>query len=139
MAGEVMRVDLIETDAGPARLEELTRSLRRELLELPAVETVDRVSEGAAPEGAKAADVAALGALVVGAQPSLNLITQLVQVVRGWFNRGAGERALKVAVAGQTLELTRATAEQQDAAVRMFLDAVERANQAEGQRGPQAG
>ena len=54
----------VDDDISPLEMEELTAAMRRELLLLD-VQSVDRVSGGPAPDGAKGIELAALGALIV--------------------------------------------------------------------------
>ncbi|MGH2883640.1 MAG: hypothetical protein ACRDPA_13240, partial [Solirubrobacteraceae bacterium] len=60
-------VDLVvDRDEDAAELDEATRQLQRELLELD-VDDVHRVQEGAPPPGTRAVDATVLGSLAVSA------------------------------------------------------------------------
>jgi hypothetical protein len=106
-------------DVDDARLEELTASLRRELSELD-VDAVERVEEGAAPEGAKVGDVLALGALVVKVARSAASMAGVVRALQDWAARGG--RTVKLDVGGDTIEVTGASRGQQDRLIEAWIE-----------------
>lgn len=71
-------------DASPSELDELTRELRMEIEGLN-VESVDEISKGPIPEGAKAADWASIGQMVVTLAPTV--IPPFFDLLKGWVDR----------------------------------------------------
>jgi hypothetical protein len=67
-----------------AELDELTRQLRTEVEELN-VDSVERVSAGAAPQGTKALDMAAIGQMAVTLAPVV--IPPLFDLLKSWVAR----------------------------------------------------
>ena len=122
MALQVL-VEMSEAQADDERLDELTQSLRQEILQLD-VDSVSGVSEGAAPPGSKGLELAALGTLIVVMKGSVELAEQVVTTIRAWLHRSPSTeegRSLKITVNGQTLELSSATEGQQQQLVEQFL------------------
>ena len=116
-----LRLELIDPGVDDEELEELAASLRLELLELD-VESVSPVVLGSAPEGSKGLELAALGALLVRVHDSLPVVRTVVTTVRDWLVRaGSAGRSLTITVEGRTLELSAATAEQQQLLVEEFV------------------
>ena len=115
-----VRVEIASAgDVAPARLEELTASLRRELSELD-VESVELAPGAAPPAGAKVGEVLAVGALVVKVAQSAASVLPLVRALQEWASRGG--RTVKLDVGGDTIELTGATREQQDRLIAAWLE-----------------
>jgi hypothetical protein len=77
-------VELSVEGGDPAELDELTRQLRAEVNEME-VESVEQVSLGQAPDGTKAADMAALGQLAVTLAPTL--VPPLFELLKSWVER----------------------------------------------------
>ena len=100
-------------------VEQMTLSLRREILEIDEVSSVGAVSNGPAPGGTRGLDVAALGALAVSVQPTLEVLRKVFGVLRSRL--GQSGSTMRVTVNGHSIELT-ATKAQQDALVRTFID-----------------
>jgi hypothetical protein len=116
-----LRIELFEPDADPETVDELTRNLRNELLDLD-VDSITQPAVGPAPEGSKGLELMAIGALLVQVKNSIPVVTSVVSAVRSWLQRGSSPtRSLKVTVDGRTLELTAATAEQQQQIVEEFV------------------
>jgi hypothetical protein len=84
-------------------IDEATLQLRRELLDLD-VAAVDVPRVGEPPPGARAADLAALGALLVTIGQS-QLLTAVVAAVQSWLSRSR-QRSIKLQLGGDVLELT---------------------------------
>jgi hypothetical protein len=90
-------------DADSGELDLLTRQLRIELLELQ-VESVDLVTSGKAPGGAKSAEAATLGALAVVVLPAV--LPRLVEFLQGWTLRAEGRTVkIKTQVADRSIEV----------------------------------
>jgi hypothetical protein len=120
-----MVVDLFDEDLGPAEVERLTLTLRRELLDLDEVEQVAPGVSGPAPPGSRAIGLAAIGSLLVTIKPTAEVISKVVGVLRDWMasrkvSDSAKQSTMRITVNGQTLELT-PTAEQQATLVAEFL------------------
>lgn len=116
-----LRIELFEPGADADDVDRLTRDLRAELLELD-VDSVSPATAGPAPEGSKGLEIAAIGALLVQVRATLPLVNAVMSTVRAWLSRGTSPgRTLKVTVDGRTLELTAATAEQQQQIVEEFV------------------
>jgi hypothetical protein len=122
---EDILVELFEDDADPEQVDAATLAVRRELLELD-VEDVVPAKAGAAPEGARGLDVAALGALLVQAGGAAQAVASVVTVLRGWLKRSPSQahRSVRITVGGQSIELTEATQAQQQQLVDRFLASV---------------
>lgn len=80
------------SDATPPEHDQLARSLAAELKELD-LESVGIRSAGPAPVGAKAADVAMIGALAIAVLPAV--APQLIGFLQSWTMRSAN-RTLKI-------------------------------------------
>ncbi len=117
---EQLVVRIEEDGADDDRLDSLATTLRAELLELD-VDDVRRPSGGAAPEGSRALELAAIGALLVTLKGSTEVISSVVSAIRGWLSRGSSARSVEVTIGDRTLKLTAATPEQQDRVVEEFL------------------
>ena len=116
-----LKIEIFEPDADRETVDELSRNLRNELLDLD-VDSVTQPVAGAAPEGSKGLELVAIGALLVQVKNSLPVVTAVVSAVRSWLQRGSSPgRSLKVTVDGRTLELTAATVEQQQQIVEEFV------------------
>ena len=94
----------IDDDISSLEYEELTEAVRRELLQLD-VESVDRITAGPVPEGARGLDLSALGALIVSVGQSAPVLGQVVEVIRAWAARSP-KRSAKLTIGGDTLELS---------------------------------
>jgi hypothetical protein len=117
-------VELFDEDVDPEQLDELTQSLRRELLELD-VDAVDQATAGPAPTGTRGLELAVIGALLVKAQTSSELLGKVVGVVRGWLRSARRDaRTLRLTLNGQSIELTHATDAQQQQLVDQFIRSV---------------
>ena len=118
-------VELFDADADPERLDQLTQALRRELLELD-VDGVDQATAGPAPEGTRGLELAAIGALLVKAATTSDMLVKVIGVVRGWLRSGPprNQRTLRLTISGQSIELTHATDAQQQQLVDQFIRAV---------------
>ncbi|MDQ1750571.1 MAG: hypothetical protein QOE71_1627 [Pseudonocardiales bacterium] len=97
-------------DADAEEVAELTRGLREQLVQLD-VDDVELVRSGPAPAGAKGLDVMAVGSLIVSLASSGGLAS-LVASILSWVG-GSAQRSIKLSVAGDTLEMTGITSEQQ--------------------------
>jgi hypothetical protein len=110
-----------ESDADPERLEELSLQLREELLATDA-EDVARLTTGTAPPGARAMDVAAVGALVVTVASTVGSVASVVEIVRRWLTRsGAGGRTVEMTLGEHHLRLAGGTREEQARLIEAFL------------------
>jgi hypothetical protein len=111
---------LDEPGADDERLDELTRRLRNELRELENLDD-ERTRTSGSPDGARGMDAATLGSLLVTlAQPQA--LQALVSTLRAWLGRTPDPaRRVRVELDGDVLELSAATADQQDQLVSAFL------------------
>ncbi len=107
-----------DPDTDPEREERLVRRLRSEINELD-IESIVPVTAGELPKGAKGVDPVTLGALLVAFSASGGVFTTLIGTVQNWLDRQTGRHRIAVTIDGDTIELERATAEQQ----RELLDA----------------
>lgn len=120
MDGEV-RVYLSEDGADAERLALLTGYLRQELLQLE-VQDVTAPRVGEPPPGARALDVAAVGALLVSLSSSVEGLRAVVAAVRRWLAGGERvRRTVRLEIGGDTLELSEATAADQDRLIDVFI------------------
>jgi hypothetical protein len=114
----------IEIDAGAdsdeEELAELTRRLRDELVQLDVLSVDLARSSGEIPEGAKAIEAAALGALVVNLASSSGVLAAIGTGIRRWLQR---QRAgtVKLTIDGDTIELDRAPSAEQERLVELWI------------------
>jgi len=118
-------VRIAEDSADAERLAELTDGLRSELLELD-VDDVRRMPGAAPPPGSRGVDPAAVGALLVTLNGSVQLVAHLVTVARSWLDRSSTPRTVELTVGDATLRLSAATADQQDRLIDEFLQVIAR-------------
>ena len=120
MSGE-LRLLLAEEGADAERLERLTGFLRDELLQCD-VQDVTPLRAGEPPPGARAFDVLAVGGLLASLGRSAAGLRSIVSAVRAWLGRG-GEprRAVRLELDGDVLEISAATAADQDRLVELFI------------------
>jgi hypothetical protein len=106
----------LEPDAG----ERLVRQLRAELAELD-VDSISPAAGGTAPDGAKGADAVTVGAMVVALSASGGVFTALIGTLREWLGRQSGRHRISMTMDGDTIELERASAGQQQALIDAYI------------------
>lgn len=111
-----LRID-VGGDADDALLDEETRALRSELLELD-IDDVRRPAGGPAPDGTRAFEATVIGTLVVSA--GREGIGAVVRVLSGWLRRSAN-RSVKLQIGDDTIELTAASVEDQERLIDAFV------------------
>jgi hypothetical protein len=117
-----VRLHLSEEDADAERLAVLTGYLRAELLRLDVVEEVSALPAGEPPPGARVFDVATVGALLIAVGQSFEGLRSVVSVIRDWLSRGEGTgRAVRLELGGDTLELSQASAADQERLIELFI------------------
>jgi hypothetical protein len=109
----------VDEDVSPLEMEELTSAMRRELLLLD-VQSVDRVSGGPAPDGAKGIELAAIGALIVNLGQATPVLGQVVEAIRVWVARSPA-RTVKLTLDGDTLEVGGISESQQGDVIRDWM------------------
>jgi hypothetical protein len=120
MGGE-LRLQLSEEGADGERLAMLTGYLRAELRQLD-VEDVTELPAGGPPPGAKAFDVAAVGALVIALGQSAEGLRSVVSAIRNWLGRGEEtRRTVRLELAGDAVELSQASAADQQRLIELFV------------------
>jgi hypothetical protein len=120
-----LKIEVFEPDADAEAVDVLAGDLRLELLDLD-VDSVSAVTLGPAPEGSKGLELLAVGALLVRVKDSLPVVNAVLTGARAWLARAAlSRRSLKITVDGRTLELSAATAEQQERLVEEFVRSLE--------------
>ena len=116
-----MLVSLSEAGADDLRLDTLTRQLRDELRQLDVRDVRPVPASAHPPAGSRGFDVATMGQLVV-AMVGTQGLAGLVSTVLGWLGRGhEAPRKVRLEIAGDVLELSAASSEEQDRLVAMFL------------------
>lgn len=115
----VLRV-LVDSDADPAEAEDALRGLRRTLAEhdLDAAP----VAAGPVPAGAKGVDPVAVGELVVALSASGGAVATIVSGVKEWLARRAEGHKLSITIAGDTIELARASDAERAALLSAFVE-----------------
>jgi Effector Associated Constant Component 1 len=116
-----LRLLLEEDGADSERVDVLTGYLRRELAQLD-VERVRPLPAGEAPPGTRGLDVTAIGGLLVTLGQSATGLAAVVTAIRGWLSRTPGPaRTVRLELGGDVIELSQASAEEQDRLVELFL------------------
>jgi hypothetical protein len=116
-----LQVQLSEDGADAERLDALTGFLRQELLQLD-VDDVTPLRAGEPPPGSRAFDVVAVGGLLVTLSRSADGLRAVVLAVRNWLARGEGtRRTVRLEIGGDVLELSEATAADQQRLVDVFV------------------
>lgn len=119
--GSELVVQLAEEGADPERLDELTRFLRDELLQLD-VDDVTALRVGEPPPGARVFDVLAVGGLLVSLSRSAESLQAIVSAIRKWLARGEGvRRTIRLEIDGDALELSEASAADQERLIALFV------------------
>lgn len=113
----------VQVDAGPDadadELDELTRRLRGELLQLD-LESVDLARGGEVPPGARAVGVLSIGTLVLTLAQAPALLTAVVDVVQSWLSGYRG-RTVKLALDGDVLEVSGLSSRDQRALIASWI------------------
>ena len=117
-----LRLHLTEEDADAERLAVLTGYLRAELLRLDVVEEVSALPAGEPPPGARVFGVVTVGALMIAVGQSFEGLRSVVSVIRDWLSRGEGTgRAVRLELGGDTLDLSQASAADQERLIELFI------------------
>lgn len=111
------------TEVDAAELDESARRLREELLALD-VEQVEPVSGGELPQGAKAGEAVAWGAMLVTLAGSGGLLPAMVDTIRSWVLRHR-DHTVTLQIEDAKLEISGASREQQQQLIDAWLHAVE--------------
>jgi hypothetical protein len=113
----------VRVDAGGADAEEiaeLTRQLRRTLLELD-VDAVEPMPGGEAPPDAKAGEALALGGLMVSLVNASGLLGSVVDATQSWI-AGRGPRSVRLELDGDALEVSGISSRRQDELIKVWPD-----------------
>jgi hypothetical protein len=120
MDGE-LRVRVAEEGADAERLDAVTSYLRNDLVQLD-VEDVAALPAGPPPPGARALDAGVIGGLLVTLGNSAEGLRSVVTVIRDWLRRGDGvRRSVRLELDGDALELSEASAYDQERLIRLFV------------------
>lgn len=119
-----LRVQLCLIESDLKELEEVSRHIRAEILDLDVHDVEFKRAE--APDAAKGEGVT-IGSLVVTLANSAVLVS-IIQVIRSWLARDEGRQA-KLSDGERTLELTGVTSDQQQLIIQAMLTAMEQADQ----------
>jgi hypothetical protein len=119
--GDELRLHLSEDGADAERLDALTGFLRQELRQLD-VEDVRAVPTGTPPPGSRGFDAIAAGGLLVTLGRSAENLRAVVLAVRNWLAHGQRtRRTVRLEIGGDVLELSEATAADQQRLVDLFV------------------
>jgi hypothetical protein len=113
----------VRVDAEGADVEEtaeLTRQLRRALLELD-VDAAEPMPAGQAPPETKAVEALALGGLVVSLVNASGVLASVVEAIQSWV-AGRGPRSVRLELDGDELEVNGISSRRQDQLIKMWLD-----------------
>ena len=110
-----------EEGADATELDQITDQLRSELLDLD-VEAVQRVSKGEVPEGARAVDMAILGALLVKLGPGA--IIQVVRGIQSWLTRSRIARSAELTINGQSIKVTGVSPAKQEELINVWMNKI---------------
>jgi hypothetical protein len=118
-SGGELRLELAVDNAQAAELDRITANLRRDLLLLN-VDDVYRLREGPPPPGTRGVELVALGSLIVAVGKVAGALSSVVRALQAWVCHKP-ERRVRLEVDGDVLELSGATAEQQQQLVSEWL------------------
>jgi len=119
---DALRIRLdVSADVDDDVLARMTGDLRDELLDLD-VDSVDRPSDGPAPDGTKAGEVLTAGALLLAVAPSV--VEGVMAVLASWLSRQPAD--VKIEIDGQKFAGT-VSRKQRDALVAAYLARVSNA------------
>lgn len=107
-------------EVDPESLQEGTLQLRRELLELD-IASVEALSVGHAPEGARGGDVTSIGHLVVTAATSSALLAALVKTIQSWLERHK-DKSVRLEIGKDVLEIKGLSSEDQIQLVQQWIE-----------------
>jgi Effector Associated Constant Component 1 len=96
------------------------RQLRAELAELDV--DVEVAADATAEERAKGIDPGSLTAIVVALSASGGVFAAVINTVRDWLGRHTADHRISVTIDGDTIELDRATADQQRQLVDAYIE-----------------
>jgi hypothetical protein len=120
MNGE-LRLDVSEEGADAERLAVVAGYLRAELVQLD-VEDVVRLSSGEAPQGARGSVVTTAGGLLVSLGKSPDSLRSVASAAWDWLRREGGQgRKVRLELDGDVLELSRASAADQEKLIELFV------------------
>lgn len=98
----------------------LSRRLIAEISELD-VDRVERAGADRLPEGTKGADPVTIGTIIVALSASGGVLTVVLGAVRDWLERQTGRHRISITIDGDSIELDRASAEDQRQIIEAFL------------------
>lgn len=119
---DLLRVQFAEEDADAERLDTLTKFLRQELLQLD-VESVTELPAGEPPPpGSRGSDATTVGGLLVDLGSATQGLSAVISAIRAWLARGGkAPRRVRLEIGGDALELSAATAAEQDRLIELFI------------------
>jgi Effector Associated Constant Component 1 len=110
-----------DPESDPEERELAIRRLRRELAELAAHPGRPAPRTGPLPPGSLPADPVTVGAIVLALSASGGVFVAVVETVREWLGRQAARHRITMTIDGDSIELTRASAEERHALVEAFV------------------
>jgi hypothetical protein len=118
---EELRLQPTEEDADAEQLDELTESLRQELLQLD-VADVTKLPAGEPRPGARATDAATAGGLLVAVGSAAHGLSAVIAATRAWLTRGGTRnRKVRLELGGDALELSQAPAADQERLIELYI------------------
>jgi len=116
-----LRLQLAEESADTERLDELTGFLRQELLQLD-VDDVTALPAGELPPGARGLDAATVGGLLNALGSAAQGLNAVITAVSAWrAHGGTFHRRVRLEISDDSLELSDATATDQDRLIGLFI------------------
>ena len=117
----MLRLRLKEDGADAERLDALTGFLRQELLQLD-VDDVIALPVDELPSGARGLGAVTVGGLLVDLGGAAQSLSAVVSAVRAWLTRsGRTHRSVRLELGGDVLELSDASAADQDKLIGLFI------------------
>lgn len=116
---EILLAVEAEPGADPEESERLGRQLRARLLELD-VDRVAAVPDGALPAGAKG-DAVSVAQWLVTLSATGGVFATVIATVKDWLARRSAAQSITVTIAGDTLQLERATAAERSELIDAFV------------------
>ena len=114
-------VELSAGESDAEELDQLTRALQQQLLELD-VQSVERPVGADPPSGSRGVDVAAVGMLIVTLAKAAPALTSVVGTIRSWLTGASGSRSVTIKVGEDSLIVTGASSEDQERLISAFIE-----------------